>query len=223
MKRRRGVLRVFQLLRDEDVSGVSGVGRVAVGVVFRLVKWWLNGSVRTLPLGSMTGWSTTKGSMVTAVRRGSSLRARRYVCNGQGTDERHDGGVDRPSQRRRNQAGRKQDPHQRIGEKPKQFVERAPIASRRGAALDEILGCSEFDPRRDHQASASFGFVGSKTPSSLFQTAADRASTTCAQRESFQAYQVPFMPLNRFPDVTAPRGRRGSATSPSNTDEVRTG
>jgi len=43
MKRRRGVLRVFQLLRDEDVSGVSGVGRVAVGVVFpsgkAVVEW----------------------------------------------------------------------------------------------------------------------------------------------------------------------------------------
>lgn len=44
MKRRRGVLRVFQLLRDEDVSGVSGVGRVAVGVVFpsgKVVVEWL--------------------------------------------------------------------------------------------------------------------------------------------------------------------------------------
>jgi hypothetical protein len=34
MKRRQKVLRLFQLLRDEDISGVSGVGRVAVGVVF---------------------------------------------------------------------------------------------------------------------------------------------------------------------------------------------
>ena len=44
MKRRRGLLRVFQLLRDEDISGISGVGRVAVGVVFpsgRVVVEWL--------------------------------------------------------------------------------------------------------------------------------------------------------------------------------------
>jgi hypothetical protein len=34
MKRRRAALRVFQRQRDEDISGVSGVGRVAVGVVF---------------------------------------------------------------------------------------------------------------------------------------------------------------------------------------------
>src|SRR6266851_3942410 len=37
-------LRVFQLLRDEDPSGVSGVGRVAVGVVFpsgKVVLEWL--------------------------------------------------------------------------------------------------------------------------------------------------------------------------------------
>ena len=37
-------LRMFQLLRDEDPSGVSGVGRVAVGVVFpsgKVVLEWL--------------------------------------------------------------------------------------------------------------------------------------------------------------------------------------
>lgn len=44
MKRRRARLRVFQLWRDEDVSRVSGVGRVAVGVVFpsgKVVLEWL--------------------------------------------------------------------------------------------------------------------------------------------------------------------------------------
>ena len=44
MKKRRRMLRMFQLLRDEDVSGVSGVGRVAVGVVFpsgKVVIEWL--------------------------------------------------------------------------------------------------------------------------------------------------------------------------------------
>jgi hypothetical protein len=43
-------LRVFQLWRDEDPSGVSGVGRVAVGVVFpsgKVVLEWL-GSHNTL-------------------------------------------------------------------------------------------------------------------------------------------------------------------------------
>jgi hypothetical protein len=43
-------LRMFQLLRDEDPSGVSGVGRVAVGVVFpsgKVVLEWL-GSQNTL-------------------------------------------------------------------------------------------------------------------------------------------------------------------------------
>jgi hypothetical protein len=43
-------LRVFQLLRDEDPSGVSGVGQVAVGVVFpsgKVVLEWL-GSHNTL-------------------------------------------------------------------------------------------------------------------------------------------------------------------------------
>jgi hypothetical protein len=43
-------LRVFELLRDEDPSGVSGVGRVAVGVVFpsgKVVLEWL-GSHDTL-------------------------------------------------------------------------------------------------------------------------------------------------------------------------------
>jgi hypothetical protein len=37
-------LQVFQLLRDEDPSGVSGVGRVAVGVMFpsgKVVLEWL--------------------------------------------------------------------------------------------------------------------------------------------------------------------------------------
>ena len=44
MKRRRAALRVFQLQRDEDISGVSGVGRVAVGVVFpsgKVVLEWM--------------------------------------------------------------------------------------------------------------------------------------------------------------------------------------
>lgn len=44
MKKRRRALRVFNLMRDEDVSGVSGVGRVAVGVVFpsgKVVLEWL--------------------------------------------------------------------------------------------------------------------------------------------------------------------------------------
>jgi hypothetical protein len=44
MKRRRAALRIFQLLRDEDISGVSGVGQVAVGVVFpsgKAVLEWL--------------------------------------------------------------------------------------------------------------------------------------------------------------------------------------
>jgi hypothetical protein len=43
-------LRMFQLMRDEDPSGVSGVGRVAVGVVFpsgKVVLEWL-GSQNTL-------------------------------------------------------------------------------------------------------------------------------------------------------------------------------
>jgi hypothetical protein len=43
-------LRAFHLLRDEDPSGVSGVGRVAVGVVFpsgKVVLEWL-GSQNTL-------------------------------------------------------------------------------------------------------------------------------------------------------------------------------
>jgi hypothetical protein len=40
----RSGLRVFQLWRDEDQSGVSGTGRVAVGVVFpsgKVVMEWL--------------------------------------------------------------------------------------------------------------------------------------------------------------------------------------
>jgi hypothetical protein len=44
MKRRGARLRVFQLWRDEDVSKVSGIGRVAVGVVFpsgKVVLEWL--------------------------------------------------------------------------------------------------------------------------------------------------------------------------------------
>ena len=39
-------LRQFYLIRNEDVSGVSGTGRVAVGVVFpssRVVLEWLSG------------------------------------------------------------------------------------------------------------------------------------------------------------------------------------
>src|SRR6516225_1722866 len=42
-------MRVFDLMRDEDISGVSGIGRVAVGVVFpsgKVVLEWL-GSHRT--------------------------------------------------------------------------------------------------------------------------------------------------------------------------------
>ena len=42
-------MRLFELMRDEDISGVSGVGRVAVGVVFpsgKVVLEWL-GSHRT--------------------------------------------------------------------------------------------------------------------------------------------------------------------------------
>jgi hypothetical protein len=37
-------LRLFYLVRDEDVSGISGIGRVAIGVVFpsgRVVLEWL--------------------------------------------------------------------------------------------------------------------------------------------------------------------------------------
>ena len=48
MKKRQAVLRVFQLMRDEDPSGVSGVGRVAVGVVFpsgKVVLEWLGADV----------------------------------------------------------------------------------------------------------------------------------------------------------------------------------
>src|SRR5215472_13411001 len=44
MKTDRTMLRIFQLMRDEDVSGVSGVGRVAIGVVFpsgKAVLEWL--------------------------------------------------------------------------------------------------------------------------------------------------------------------------------------
>jgi hypothetical protein len=40
----RSGLRVFQLWRDEDQSGVSGTGRVAIGVVFpsgKVVMEWL--------------------------------------------------------------------------------------------------------------------------------------------------------------------------------------
>jgi hypothetical protein len=43
-KKRQAALRVFQLLRDEDISGVSGVGRFAAGVVFpsgKAVLEWL--------------------------------------------------------------------------------------------------------------------------------------------------------------------------------------
>jgi hypothetical protein len=43
-KKRRAMLRVFHLVRDEDISGVSGIGHVAVGVVFpsgRVVLEWL--------------------------------------------------------------------------------------------------------------------------------------------------------------------------------------
>jgi hypothetical protein len=43
LKRRRGTLRIFHLLRNEDVSGVSGTGRVAVGVIFpsgkAVIEW----------------------------------------------------------------------------------------------------------------------------------------------------------------------------------------
>jgi hypothetical protein len=59
------MLRVFQLWRDEDVSRVSGVGRVAVGVVFlsgKVVLEW------PPPLGSTTSWITLNGFTATAVR-----------------------------------------------------------------------------------------------------------------------------------------------------------
>jgi hypothetical protein len=49
MKNAHPEMRVFELMRDEDISGVSGVGRVAVGVVFpsgKVVLEWL-GSHRT--------------------------------------------------------------------------------------------------------------------------------------------------------------------------------
>jgi hypothetical protein len=49
MKAAHSGLRVFQLWRDEDKSGVSGTGQVAVGVVFpsgKVVIEWL-GSRRT--------------------------------------------------------------------------------------------------------------------------------------------------------------------------------
>jgi hypothetical protein len=44
MQNTRPEMRIFQLLRDEDKSGVSGVGLVAVGVVFpsgKVVLEWL--------------------------------------------------------------------------------------------------------------------------------------------------------------------------------------
>ena len=44
MKAAHSGLRVFQLWRDEDQSGVSGIGQVAVGVVFpsgKVVIEWL--------------------------------------------------------------------------------------------------------------------------------------------------------------------------------------
>jgi hypothetical protein len=43
-KDRGAIVRVFHLVRDEDISGVSGVGRVAVGAVFpsgKMVLEWL--------------------------------------------------------------------------------------------------------------------------------------------------------------------------------------
>ena len=43
-KEQDAMVRIFRLVRDEDVSGVSGVGRVAVGVVFpsgKVVIEWL--------------------------------------------------------------------------------------------------------------------------------------------------------------------------------------
>src|SRR5215472_7700884 len=49
MKDAHHEMRVFDLMRDEDISGVSGIGRVAVGVVFpsgKVVLEWL-GSHRT--------------------------------------------------------------------------------------------------------------------------------------------------------------------------------
>jgi hypothetical protein len=42
-KNEQAVLRLFYLVRDEDVSGVSGIGHVAVGVIFpsgRVVLEW---------------------------------------------------------------------------------------------------------------------------------------------------------------------------------------
>src|SRR5215469_6427295 len=50
-------LRVFELLRDEDPSGVSGLGRVAVGVVFpsgKVVLEWL-GAHNTLGIYDSLG------------------------------------------------------------------------------------------------------------------------------------------------------------------------
>ena len=44
MKDLRREMRVFELMRDEDLSGVSGIGLVAVGVVFpsgKVVLEWL--------------------------------------------------------------------------------------------------------------------------------------------------------------------------------------
>ena len=54
-------LQVFQLLRDQDPSGVSGVGRVAVGVVFpsgKVVLEWL-GSYSTFGIYDDLGQSNT--------------------------------------------------------------------------------------------------------------------------------------------------------------------
>ncbi len=44
MRDARREMRFFELMRDEDISGVSGIGLVAVGVVFpsgKVVVEWL--------------------------------------------------------------------------------------------------------------------------------------------------------------------------------------
>ena len=71
-------LRVFHLLRDEDPSGVSGVGRVAVGVVFpsgKVVLEWLD---RKIPWGSMMISDVSNTFMVTEARLGSFSREVKY-------------------------------------------------------------------------------------------------------------------------------------------------
>jgi len=71
-------LRMVQLMRDEDPSGVSGVGRVAVGVVFpsgKVVLEWLD---RKIPWGSMMISDVSNTFMVTEARLGSFSREVKY-------------------------------------------------------------------------------------------------------------------------------------------------